>query len=335
LPLCLVKLEKHTCMFQYLYPYINTPSMPQVRLAASSLILEPIANTSICLDALCHNKNSSPAFVVLNGTEIYSSRRCFGRCHGVRGGSLFIVNVRGRFRFFRASFFQNRLVFHFVCQVLIHRAVFDRLLQAGKHRYERAVQGGKRCPGPFLSFFLFLPEFYISQITEFHMFRLAEVEVAAVYPRIQEVIKNRGYQGAPSMPQVRLAASSLILEPIANTSICLDALCHNKNSSPAFVVLNGTEIYSSRRCLGRCHGVRGGSLFIVNVRGRFRFFRASFFQNHLVFHFVCQVLIHRAVFDVIILLDHRCHIQACPYDTLSAFFILYQNKLTINNEGHT
>ncbi|KRZ06532.1 hypothetical protein T11_10123 [Trichinella zimbabwensis] len=52
------------------------------------------------------------------------------------------------------------------------------------------------------------------------------------------------------MPQVRLAASSLMLEPVANTSICLDALCHNKNSSPAFVLLNGTGICRSRRCLG-------------------------------------------------------------------------------------
>ncbi|KRZ51172.1 hypothetical protein T02_4669, partial [Trichinella nativa] len=33
------------------------------------------------------------------------------------------------------------------------------------------------------------------------------------------------------------------------------------------------------------------------------------FQKRLLFHFVCQVLIHRAAFDVIILLDHRCHIK--------------------------
>ncbi|KRZ84016.1 hypothetical protein T08_15277 [Trichinella sp. T8] len=30
------------------------------------------------------------------------------------------------------------------------------------------------------------------------------------------------------MPQVRQAASSLMLVPVANTSMCLDALCHNK-----------------------------------------------------------------------------------------------------------
>ncbi|KRY07823.1 hypothetical protein T12_12158 [Trichinella patagoniensis] len=51
------------------------------------------------------------------------------------------------------------------------------------------------------------------------------------------------------MPQVRLGASSLMLEPVPNTSICLDALCHNKDSSPAFVLLNGTGICRSRRCL--------------------------------------------------------------------------------------
>ncbi|KRY04192.1 hypothetical protein T01_6604 [Trichinella spiralis] len=29
-------------------------------------MLEPVANTNICLDALCHSKKSSPAIVVLN-----------------------------------------------------------------------------------------------------------------------------------------------------------------------------------------------------------------------------------------------------------------------------
>ncbi|KRY85668.1 hypothetical protein T11_815 [Trichinella zimbabwensis] len=48
------------------------------------------------------------------------------------------------------------------------------------------------------------------------------------------------------MPQVRMAASSLMLEPVPNTSMCLDALCHNKNSSPAFVLLNGTGISRSK-----------------------------------------------------------------------------------------
>ncbi|KRZ04066.1 hypothetical protein T11_11886 [Trichinella zimbabwensis] len=44
------------------------------------------------------------------------------------------------------------------------------------------------------------------------------------------------------MPQVRLAASSLMLEPVANTSICLDALCYRNKSSPACVVLNASGI---------------------------------------------------------------------------------------------
>ncbi|KRX62531.1 hypothetical protein T09_14858 [Trichinella sp. T9] len=34
-----------------------------------------------------------------------------------------------------------------------------------------------------------------SQLTDFPMYRLAEVEVAALYPRIREVALNRGYQG--------------------------------------------------------------------------------------------------------------------------------------------
>ncbi|KRY09095.1 hypothetical protein T12_4305 [Trichinella patagoniensis] len=35
----------------------------------------------------------------------------------------------------------------------------------------------------------------LSQLTDFPMYRLAEVEVAALYPRIQEVALNRGDQG--------------------------------------------------------------------------------------------------------------------------------------------
>ncbi|KRY13373.1 hypothetical protein T01_14424, partial [Trichinella spiralis] len=47
----------------------------------------------------------------------------------------------------------------------------------------------------------------------------------------------------------------------------------------------------------------------VNGRDGLCFFRSSLFQKRLLFHFVCQVLIHRAAFDVIILLHHRCHIK--------------------------
>ncbi|KRY02897.1 hypothetical protein T03_5854, partial [Trichinella britovi] len=35
------------------------------------------------------------------------------------------------------------------------------------------------------------------------------------------------------------------------------------------------------------------------------------------------------------LLDHRCDIKVGPNGTITAFFVLYQNKLTLNNEGHT
>ncbi|KRY43720.1 hypothetical protein T03_5917 [Trichinella britovi] len=41
-------------------------------------MLEPVANTNICLDALCHSKKSSPAIVVLNASGICWSRRCSG-----------------------------------------------------------------------------------------------------------------------------------------------------------------------------------------------------------------------------------------------------------------
>ncbi|KRX47010.1 hypothetical protein T05_12321 [Trichinella murrelli] len=34
-----------------------------------------------------------------------------------------------------------------------------------------------------------------SQLTDFPMYRLANMEVASLYPRIQEVALNRGYQG--------------------------------------------------------------------------------------------------------------------------------------------
>ncbi|KRX47689.1 hypothetical protein T05_4525 [Trichinella murrelli] len=40
-----------------------------------------------------------------------------------------------------------------------------------------------------------MPTFQVSQLTDFPMYRLAEVKVAALYPRIREVALNRGYQG--------------------------------------------------------------------------------------------------------------------------------------------
>ncbi|KRY84777.1 hypothetical protein T4D_16999 [Trichinella pseudospiralis] len=47
------------------------------------------------------------------------------------------------------------------------------VLQAGYHRYQLVVQ---------------------SQLFDFPMYRLAKMEVAALYPRIQEVALNCGYQ---------------------------------------------------------------------------------------------------------------------------------------------
>ncbi|KRX21423.1 hypothetical protein T07_9471 [Trichinella nelsoni] len=65
------------------------------------------------------------------------------------------------------------------------------------------------------------------------------------------------------------------------------------------------------RKVARCGwlGGRGGSFLIKDGRDGFRFFRTALLQNRLLFHFVCQVLNHRAACDVIIPLDNRCHIK--------------------------
>ncbi|KRX28377.1 hypothetical protein T07_5837 [Trichinella nelsoni] len=88
------------------------------------------------------------------------------------------------------------------------------------------------------------------------------------------------------------------------------------------------------RKIARCGwlGGRGGSFLIINGRDGSRFFRAALLQNRPFFHFVGQVFLHRAAFDVIIALDNRCHIKVGPYGTTAALFILYQNNLTLNNE---
>ncbi|XP_003376681.1 conserved hypothetical protein [Trichinella spiralis] len=65
------------------------------------------------------------------------------------------------------------------------------------------------------------------------------------------------------------------------------------------------------RKVARCGwlGGRGGSFLIIDGRDGFRFFRTALLQNRFLFHFVCQVLNHRAACDVIIPLDNRCHIK--------------------------
>ncbi|KRX25677.1 hypothetical protein T07_3376 [Trichinella nelsoni] len=74
-------------MCQYLYPYIsnrllapvyrpqrhgcttlNVPSMPQVFMAASSLMLPAVEKIRICFEALCVNKNAFPDFVLVNSS---------------------------------------------------------------------------------------------------------------------------------------------------------------------------------------------------------------------------------------------------------------------------
>ncbi|KRZ83810.1 hypothetical protein T08_13172 [Trichinella sp. T8] len=102
------------------------------------------------------------------------------------------------------------------------------------------------------------------------------------------------------------------------------------------VVHRGLYPFKERK-VARCGWICGcgSSFLIIDCRDWFRFFRAALLQNRLLFHFICQVLIHRAAFDVIISLDNRCHIKVGPYGTTAALFILYQNKLTLNNEGNT
>ncbi|KRX20097.1 hypothetical protein T07_11418 [Trichinella nelsoni] len=164
------------------------------------------------------------------------------------------------------------------------------------------------------------------------------------------------------MPQVRLAASSLMLEPVfikyqymprctLPQQTFITGLCCPERDRDLQVPTMFRQFWVSlcpvavhrglypfkKGKMARCGwlGGRGGSFLIINGRDGFRFFRTSLFQNRLLFHFVCQVLIHRAAFDMIISLDHQCHIKVGPYGTTAALFILYQNKLTLNNEGNT
>ncbi|KRZ27149.1 hypothetical protein T02_2488, partial [Trichinella nativa] len=49
---------------------MNVPSMPHVLVCPSSLMLLPVTNTTMCLDALCHSFTSSRALVVLNASKL-------------------------------------------------------------------------------------------------------------------------------------------------------------------------------------------------------------------------------------------------------------------------
>ncbi|KRY37504.1 hypothetical protein T01_15936 [Trichinella spiralis] len=109
---------------------------------------------------------------------------------------------------------------------------------------------------------------------------------------------------------VRLSASSLMLEPVPNTSVPTMFRQFRVSLCPVAVCTSWTLPVKKGK-MARCGwvGGRGGSFFIINGQDGFRFFRTPLFQNRLFFHFVGQVLIHRAAFDVIILLAHRCHIK--------------------------
>ncbi|KRX66777.1 Zinc finger CCCH domain-containing protein 10 [Trichinella sp. T9] len=91
-----------------------------VRLSASSLMLEPVPNTS------SFGYRFARWLYVHRGLYPFKKGK-MARCGwvGGRGGSFFIINGQDGFRFFRAPLFQNRLFFNFVGQVLIHRAAFD------------------------------------------------------------------------------------------------------------------------------------------------------------------------------------------------------------------
>ncbi|KRX29585.1 hypothetical protein T09_4793, partial [Trichinella sp. T9] len=59
----------------------------------------------------------------------------------------------------------------------------------------REESGGQEHSDFSSCFFMLAISRFQSQLTDFPMYRLAEVEVAALYPRIREVALNRGYQG--------------------------------------------------------------------------------------------------------------------------------------------
>ncbi|KRX38354.1 hypothetical protein T05_2649 [Trichinella murrelli] len=59
----------------------------------------------------------------------------------------------------------------------------------------REESGGQEHSDFSPCFLMLVTSRFQSQLTDFPMYRLAEVEVAALYPRIREVALNRGYQG--------------------------------------------------------------------------------------------------------------------------------------------
>ncbi|KRX91394.1 hypothetical protein T4E_6339 [Trichinella pseudospiralis] len=73
------------------------------------------------------------------------------------------------------------------------------LLQAGYYSCQLAVLGEKWWPGTFLSFFFASSSVryrvFQSQLTDFPMYHLAEVEIAVLYLCIHKVALNRWYQG--------------------------------------------------------------------------------------------------------------------------------------------
>ncbi|KRX51598.1 hypothetical protein T06_13984 [Trichinella sp. T6] len=57
----------NSCSYQY-GTTLNVPSMPQVFMATSSLMLPAVEKIRICFEALCVNKNAFPDFVLVNSS---------------------------------------------------------------------------------------------------------------------------------------------------------------------------------------------------------------------------------------------------------------------------
>ncbi|KRX40098.1 hypothetical protein T06_10010, partial [Trichinella sp. T6] len=128
-------------MFQYLYPYINSrllaPAYPPIGMDGKQLLIPLWCNLECAIHGLGDQDLQVPTMIgqfwvllcpipVHRGLYSFKERK-IARCGwlGGCGGSFLIINGRDGFRFFRALLFKKRLLFHFVGQVLIHRAAFD------------------------------------------------------------------------------------------------------------------------------------------------------------------------------------------------------------------
>ncbi|KRX26677.1 hypothetical protein T07_13238 [Trichinella nelsoni] len=72
--------------------------------------------------------------------------------------------------------------------------------------------------------------------------------IAPAYPP-----QKTGWRKAADTIKIFLVVSSLMLEPVANTSMWFSSLYHNKKSSPNFFASNYPGIYRSPQFYTRCN----------------------------------------------------------------------------------